>query len=325
MAHAVWSGALSFGLVSLPVSLVTATESHTVHFRQLERGTSDRVRVKRVNESTGEEVPFDKIVKGYDTGEEYVIVEPEELDDISPGRSGTIDITGFARLEDIEPVYFDTTYFVAPKSETYSKVYSLLHAALDRSGRAGIATMSMRQKEYLVAVHAEGGLIVLHTLHWADEVRDPQRTLDTLPAEEKPAGKELETAVQLIEAMGIDWDPHDYRDTTQERVRELIEAKRTGATVPKGESAPRSTEAVDLMDALRASVDRARQGAPEGGKKPARGSAAADGPEGLGELSKTELYERATEAGIPGRSRMNRDELEQALAEAARGKRKKAS
>lgn len=325
MARAVWSGSLTFGLVTLPVQLATATGSHTVRFRQLERGTVDRVRNKRVNERTGEEVPYDRIVKGYETGEgEYVIVEPEELDEITPGRSKAIEVTGFAELAAIEPVFFDTTYYLQPSGEAHTRTYGLLRDALAETGRAGIATMTMRQKEYLVAVHAESGVLVLHTLHWADEVRDPRQTLDNLPSAGRPAKRELAMATQLIEVMAMDWDPEEYRDRTHERVRRLVEAKRTGGSVAKADPAPESTNVVDLMSALRRSVDAA--GGAKGGRggrrsgqggQRGRRSTAGGGLKELEGLTKEELYRRAAEAGLPGRSKMNREELVRELSRAA--------
>jgi DNA end-binding protein Ku len=345
MARAVWSGSLTFGLVTLPVQLATATDSHTIRFHQLERGTSDRVRNKRVNERTGEEVPYDKIVKGYDTGEEYVIVEPGELDEITPGRSQAIEITGFVELDAIEPAYFDSTYYLQPRKE-HANVYGLLRDALSETGRAGIATMSMRQKDYLVAVHEQSGVLVMHTLHWADEVRDPHETLSNLPSQSKASARERKMATQLIEAMAMEWDPHDFRDRTQERVRELVDAKRAGETVEKAEAPPESTNVVDLMSALEASVDQARSsrtGAKRGkkdragagagaraGSKSGAGAGAGSGSGGkkkpggkkaaqdLGKLTKDELYRLAGDAGVPGRSRMNRAELEEAVARSSK-------
>jgi DNA end-binding protein Ku len=181
MARAVWSGALTFGLVSLPVQLFTATDSHTIHFRQLQRGTSDRVRNKRVNERTGQEVPLEDVVKGFDAGEDYVIVEPGELEDIAPGRSKSLEISGFVELEEVDPIFFDKTYYLGPKGEEYAKVYALFHEALARTNKAGIATFVMRNHEYMVAVKAEGDILALHTLHWADEIRDPHKEISGLP------------------------------------------------------------------------------------------------------------------------------------------------
>ncbi|WP_052863219.1 non-homologous end joining protein Ku [Streptomyces niger] len=326
MAHAVWSGALSFGLVALPVQLVTATESHTVHFHQLERGTSDRVRNKRVNERTGKEVRYDDIVKGYDTGDEYVLVEPDELDEIAPGRSKSLEITGFVDLDAVEPIYFDKTYYLAPRNKEYAKVYGLLREALARANKAGIATFVMRNREYLVAVKAEDDILALHTLHWADEVRDPHKELPTVPGRAKPDKKELDTAVSLIDALTVEWEPAEYRDTYQEKVRRLIEAKRTGETVEKAEPAPEPTNVIDLREALQASVDRAKDRRKSGGR--GAGTGTGTGAEDLDGLTKAELYRRATDAGVPGRSSMSRDQLVEALSGGGKKKssrRKKAS
>ncbi|MFD3330945.1 Ku protein [Streptomyces sp. NPDC058701] len=213
MARPVWAGNLSFGLVSLPVGLYTATDSHTIHFHQLQRGTSDRIRNRRVNERTGDEVELDDIVKGYDTGGEYVLVEPKELDEIAPGRSRSLDIAGFVDLADIEPIYFDKTYYLGPRGAEFGKVYSLLEQALAMAGKAGIATFVMRQHEYLVALKAENGLLTLHTLHWSDEIRDPKQEIDTLPGKAKASDKELKMAEQLINAMSMTSDPSEFHDT----------------------------------------------------------------------------------------------------------------
>ncbi|GAA0557538.1 MULTISPECIES: Ku protein [Streptomyces] len=335
MARAIWSGALSFGLVAMPVQLFTATESHTIRFNQIQRGTSDRVRNKRVNERTGEEVPVDEIVKGFDMGDEYVVVEPGELDEIAPGRSKGLEITGFVDAEKVKPIFFDKAYYVAPKGKEYAKVYSLLREALARSNKAGIATVVMRNREYLVAVKPEGDVLALHTLHWADEVRDPRREIGNLPEGTQVADKELQTAVQLVEALSTEWDPEEYHDIYQERVMRLVEAKRAGETIEKSEPPPRSTNVIDLMDVLQASVDKAKgkreAGAEEdqvarkptqleeaaeksragrAAKKAAKKPSKASDLEGL---SKTELYHRASEAGIPGRSSMSREDLIKAL------------
>ncbi|WP_030659450.1 Ku protein [Streptomyces rimosus] len=323
MARAIWSGSLSFGLVNLPVRMYAATESHTVHFHQIQRGTSDRIRNKRVNERTGKEVPAEEIVKGVDAGDSYVLVEPEELDDIAPGRSRALEIGGFVDLDAIEPVYFATTYYLGPRGKDYAKVYALLHKALQETDKAGIATFVMRNRAYLVAVKAEADILALHTLHWADEIRDPHDEIGDLPGRTKIPDRELKTAVQLIEALGTAWRPEDYHDTYQEQVRRLIEAKRKGETVEKAQEPPESTNVVDLMSALQASVDSARggkKGKKSGPTQRRRGKGHSAGTarkasrtEDLTELNKAELYERATEAGLPGRSSMTRDELLDAL------------
>ncbi|WP_324610036.1 Ku protein [Streptomyces sp. NRRL F-4428] len=231
MARPVWTGVLSFGLVSVPIGIYTATDSHTIHFHQLQRGTSDRIRNRRVNERTGEEVDLDDIVKGYDTGEEYVLVEPAELDDIAPGRSKTLEISGFVDLAEIDPIFFDRTYYVGPKGKEYSKVYALLEKALAKAERAGVATFVMRGREYLVALKAEDGILTLHTLHWADEIRDPREEVPDLPAASgrgTGSSREMKMAEQLITALGMRWDPEEFRDTYQDKVSALIKAKGRG-------------------------------------------------------------------------------------------------
>lgn len=335
MARAVWSGVLTFGLVTVPVQLFTATETHTIHFHQLQRGTLDRVRNKRVNERTGEEVPFDEIVKGFDTGEgEYVIVDPEELDEIAPGRSRAIDISGFVDLDSIDPVFFDRTYYLGPKGEEYGKVYALLREALASARKAGVATFVMRSHEYLVALKAEAGVLTMHTLHWADEVRDPSKEISTLPGKTKATDKELSMAGQLIDTLSIDWTPEEWHDTFQEKVAQLLKAKQAGEPVEKAAPPPKSTNVIDLMEALQASVDRARspkaheKKAGTGTRRTSRRKKTAASAHGqrstagrrapttaeLRDLTKAELYQRAADADVPGRSSMNRDELIHALA-----------
>ncbi|MFJ5730976.1 non-homologous end joining protein Ku [Streptomyces paradoxus] len=351
MARAIWTGVVTFGLVTVSVGLYSATEDHTVHFHQLQRGTADRIRNRRVNERTGEEVGTGDIVKGYEVGEgEYVLVEPEELDEIAPGRSQTIDITDFVDLEEIEPVYFDRTYYLAPRGKEYTKVYELLRAALAQSNRVGVATFVMRGKQYLTALRAEDKILVLQTLHWADEVRDPGKELPELPSGRAGKGKELDMALQLVDSLSGPWEPSRYRDTYQEKVRELVKAKAEGQEVAAAEEAPAATNVVDLMQALQGSIDQAH-----GGKKKQAGSARKTAPKpaartsrrtagrkeqpkaarassrerGAGkselrQLSKAELYERATEHDLPGRSKMSRQELIDALSR-TRGRRKKTS
>ncbi|WP_354638725.1 Ku protein [Kitasatospora camelliae] len=277
MARPVWTGVLTFGLVTVPVALYTATESHAVRFHQLERGTGDRVRNKRVNERTGEEVAFGDIVKGFELADgEYVVVEPEELEQISPGRSRTIDISGFVDLATVDPIFFDKTYYLGPKGPEYAKIYRLLTEALDRSGKAGLAMFSMRGKEYLTAVRAEGDLLELHTMHFADEVRDPRREIDNLPDEKvELTSQELETAELLIGTLEVEWHPEEYRDTYADQVRKLVEDKAAGREIAVSEGEPaEATNVVDLMDVLRRSLEGAKGGRPadgEGGTAKAAG------------------------------------------------------
>ncbi|GAA2415667.1 Ku protein [Streptomyces coeruleofuscus] len=361
MARAIWTGVVSFGLVTVPVGLYAATEDHTVHFHQLQRGTSDRIRNRRVNERTGKAVDGEDIVKGFAVGEgEYVIVEPDELDQIAPGRSQTIEISDFVALEEIEPVYFDRTYYLAPRGAEYTRVYELLRAALAQANMVGIATFVMRGKQYLTALRAEDNVLVLQTLHWADEVRDPGQELPELPAGRAGKGKELDMALQLIDSLSGPWEPSRYHDTYQENVRELVKAKAEGQEIAAAEEPPEATNVVDLMQVLQGSIDAARgrhaggqprqqktaparkaarKPAAKGAKKTAaqkappktaRASSASGSRRGPGktelrQLSKAELYERATEQDLPGRSKMSREELIDALARAGRRRKKSAA
>ena len=336
MARATWTGALTFGLVTVPVSMFSATEDHTTRFRQIQRGTADRVRIRRTNERTGDEVPFNEIVKGYDLGDDqYVVIEPSELDEIAPGRSRLIEVSGFVDLAAVDPVYFVSGYFLAPRGEEFTQVYSLLVEALEESGKAAVATMVMRGRQYLTAIRATGDLLELHTLHWADEVRDPAEELPNPPVRTRVSAEQLSAAKQLIDAMSVEWSPSEYRDDYEDRVRELIDAKRAGQEIVTAEAAPEATNVIDLMEALRRSLDRsgaapAAPPAPAGrsksttAKKRSPKAAAGAGKEDLGALSKAELYLRATGLDVPGRSKMTREQLERAIARAGSSNRPKA-
>ncbi len=316
MARAIWTGAISFGLVSIPVGLFSATEDHTVHFHQFERGTSDRIRYQRVNERTGKEVEYSDIVKGKDVGGgEHVIVEPDELADIAPGRSRTIDITAFVDLDEIDPIFFQKTYWLAPTDEQYARPYALLREAMTRTNRAGVATFVMRGKEYLTALRADGDVLALETLFFADEIRD--RSVLDLPGKSKPKGKELDMATGLIEAMSGPWKPEEFRDTFTERVEKLIEDKRRGREIVTEAAPPEPTAMTDLIAALERSVADAR-----GGKKPAKRSRQgprqdSDGAPDLSGLSKADLTKMARELDVKGRSSMSRAELQDAVAAAS--------
>ncbi|GAA0611616.1 Ku protein [Kribbella sandramycini] len=259
MARSIWSGYITFGLVSVPVGLYSATSEHELDFHQFQRGTSDRIRYKRVNERTGREVPFDKIVKGHDLGNgKYVIVEPSELDDIAPGKSRSLEISAFVDLDEIDPIHFQKSYYLGPKDRENASSYALLRDALAKTNRAGIAKFVMRGKEYLAAVRADGKVLVLETMYFADEIRDPAKELNDLPAKSK-AGKQLKMAADLIEAMSGDWKPATYKDTYTDRVKKLVDTKRKGKDVVFSEEEPEATTSTDLVAALRASVEAARK------------------------------------------------------------------
>lgn len=314
MARPIWSGAINFGLVTVPVELYSATEDHTISFRQFQRGTSDRIRYKRINERTGDEVPFAEIVKGADIGGgDYVIIEPDELDAIAPGRSRTIDIDAFVSIDDIDPVYFQKTYWLAPTKEEYGRAYSLLLQAMSKTNRAGVATFVMRGKEYLTALRPGDGLLILNTLLFPEDLRDPVKELKSMPEVTAARGKELDMAVTLIDSMTDDWTPDNYHDTYTQRVEKLIEDKAAGREIVSETEPSQPTKVVDLFDALSRSVEgrkKRREGAED-----SRGSTHDNG-EDLTSLSKAELDKIARDLDIKGRSKMSRDELAEAVSSA---------
>jgi DNA end-binding protein Ku len=244
MARAIWTGSLSFGLVNVPVSLYSATEDKTVHFHEFAEGTSDRVRNKRVDERTGREVDYDDIVKGYelDSGK-YVMLTREELEEVEAAQ--------------IDPIFYRKSYYLGPR-EDGDRAYALLRDAMDRAGRIAIATFVMRAKQYLAAVRPDGKALVLETMFFADEVRKPEKVLPSLPSKLRGGQRDMDTAIALIESMTADWKPENYRDTYRNRVMSLIKAKGKGREIVRREEAEPSAEVVDLLDALRKSVEASK-------------------------------------------------------------------
>ncbi len=273
MARAIWSGVLTFGLVSVPVELYSATETHKPVFHQFEKDTTDRIRYQRVNERTADEVEYSDIVKGAETSRgHYVMLDSEELDSVAPGRSRSMEIRTFVDLDDIDPIYFDKTYYLGPGGEEAGKVYALLRSAMGDSDKAAIASFVMRGKEYLAAVRADGDLLALETLFFADEIRDAHQQISDLPGQVKLTRQELRMARQLIESMTGPWRPSDYRDTYTDRVNKLIKAKKNDEEFAPADEAPAGTKVVDLTEALRASVAAAKERS--GGKGGGRAKAA---------------------------------------------------
>jgi DNA end-binding protein Ku len=330
MARAIWTGSLSFGLVNVPVGLFTATEDKTVRFNQFHAGTGERIKQKRVSESTGEEVEFSDIVKGYDLKDgNVVLITPEELEAIEPGRSREIAIMDFVDLDDIDPIFYKSSYFLAPQGEMGRRAYALLREAMDESRKVGIATFVLRGKQHLVAVRPEKEVIGLETMYFADEVRDPAKEIDGVPVEAEFQPRELETAKLLIESMATKWNPADYHDTYRAKVEELIDQKRKGEVINLEKREAALPPVVDLMEALRASVEAAgkhkRTGtggsetaAPETAKAKTTSKARSkktdeDAKAELSALSRSELNKKATDLGIAGRSKMSREELEKAI------------
>ncbi len=303
MPRAIWTGAISFGLVNVPVGLYSATESKTIHFHQVQKGTGRRIRNKRVAEGTGREVDYDSIVKGYETDDgDLIIVTPEELASVEPTRTRTIEIEDFVQIDQIDPIYYEKSYYLAP-DEGAKKPYALLREAMERSGRVAIGRFVMRNKEYLAAIRPVDHVLVLETMHFGDEVRSADE-LD-VPGTVKLTDRELQIASQLIDTLTTDFDPMAYEDTYRARVADLVRQKAEGGDVVIEEPEEKERPS-DLMKALEASLDDI---------KVARKTR--EQRRELQGLSKTELQKRAAKAKVEGRSQMSKDELVAALAEAS--------
>lgn len=262
MARAIWTGAISFGLVSIPVKLYAAVQSKSVKFNQLDGEDHQRIQMKRVNAATGEEVPYARIVKGYELStDRYVVIEPGELEALDPRKTKTIDIDRFVDLEEIDPIHFDHAYYLAP-APGGAKPYRLLVDAMAATGKVAVATVVIRSREQLVALRPIGEVMAMTTMVFPDEVVDP-RTLDEIPSADdvKTTEKELAMARQLVESLAEPFEPDHYRDTYRAQILDLIERKAGGetVTVPAPEAVAEAP-VPDLMAALKASLDAVRSG-----------------------------------------------------------------
>lgn len=268
MPRSIWSGAISFGLVNVPVKLYSSVSRKTVRFHQLNGKTGHRVAQKRVDAGTSEEVPYEDIVKGYElTKDRYVVITPDELEALDPEKSRTIDIEDFVDLADIDPVYYDHPYYLVPDKGA-AKAYGLLLHAMEEADKVAIARVVLRSKEQLVAIRpAFGRALMMETMVFADEVIAPD-AIDDLPASEdlKISDRELAMAQQLIDSLSSGFEPEKYRDEYREKVLELIERKAAGEEIAVQPEAPQPKKVPDLMAALEASLAAVKS---EGDAEPA--------------------------------------------------------
>src|SRR2546428_3416417 len=260
MPRAIWTGAISFGMVTVPVRLFSAVNRKTVRFHQLSQKSGGRIMQRRVDSVSGEEVPYEDIVKGYELApDRYVVVEPAELDALAPEKTRTIEIEDFVELAQIDPIFYDHPYYLAP-GQGGAKPYWLLVQTMRETEKVAIARVVIRSKEQLVALRAMDGVLEMATMLFADEVIDPERIEDMPSASEiKTNKRELEIARQLVESLAGDFDPEKYHDTYREQVLELIERKAQGeeiAVQPPEEEVPEAVP--DLMSALKASLEAVR-------------------------------------------------------------------
>jgi DNA end-binding protein Ku len=281
MARAIWSGAISFGLVNVPVKLYTATSPKSVRFHQLSAKTGARIRQKRVDPTTDEEVAYEDIVKGYEiTPDRYVMIEPEELEALDPKATRTIDIEEFVEISDIDPIFYDHSYYLAPTAGG-AKAYRLLLDAMGESGKVGIGKVVIRSKQQLCALRPNGGVLTLTTMLFGDEVLSADR-LDELEAigEAEATGRELAMAQQLIDTLSAEFQPERYRDEYRERVLDLIERKAAGEEIAVSPAAEEPSAAPDLMAALEASLAAVKSDGDEPAEKPARKPSTASNGDG---------------------------------------------
>jgi DNA end-binding protein Ku len=303
MPRSMWMGTLNFGLVSMPVRLYTATTNRSVHFHQLHAADHARIQQRRICSADGEEVPYEEVVRGYELApERYVVVEDEELAALAPEASRTIEIEDFADLEEIDPIYFDTAYYIVPQRGG-GRSYRLLLQAMAETSKVAIARVVLRSRERLVAVHPREGenVLMMTTLHYADEV-NPTGDLRELQEEHeaKVAERELDVARRLVESLAGPFEIERYRDNYREAVLDLIDRKASGEEiVVEPRPAVEELQSPDLMGALQASLERAR----ERGSERQDGGEADDGAAPAKRKKKAAANGRSAAAKPPAKSR----------------------
>lgn len=272
MARAIWSGTISFGLLNVPVRMYSAVARRSIALREIREGDSARIKHRRVAEGTDEEVPYENIVKAYELSPgQYVPLSKDEMAALAPEKTRAIDVSDFVDIEEIDPMYFDSPYYLGPDKNA-EKAYSLLAAAMEHSGKAAIARFVFRNKEHLAAIRASDGVLTLTTMRFHDEVVPPSDLEDALPKEKpKVAKREQEMAEQLIDSLATEFDPGAYRDEYREQLLSLIEQKAEGKEIVASEGEkPEATKAPDLMAALEESIAAVKA---KGGKKAAKAKA----------------------------------------------------
>jgi DNA end-binding protein Ku len=280
MARAIWTGSISFGLLNVPVKLYSAVSSRSISFRELRERDGSRIRHKKVAEADGEEVPYERIVKGYEVApEQYVVLGKGELENLAPKKTKAIQIEDFVDLDEIDPIYFDRPYYLGPQPGA-ERAYALLVEAMSTQRKVAIARFVMRNRESLAAIRATGEVLTLATMRFADEVVPPEQLEGLLgdTEEVEPNQREVEMAKALIDSLAADFDPTAYKDEYREELLALIERKARGEElVTVDADAPKPTKAPDLMAALEqslAAVKAEELGGADGARKPAKKAAA---------------------------------------------------
>jgi DNA end-binding protein Ku len=306
-----WTGSISFGLVNVPVRMFSAVREHKLQFHYVHEPDGSPIGYQKICKKEEKPVPDKEIVKAFELEEgEWVYLADEDFEAARATAEGgkAIEIDAFVPQEQIDPAYFNSSYYLEPESGA-ERAYSLLARALEKTGLSGVATFVMRDREYLAALRVRDGVVVLERMHFADEVRP---ATDHAPKKAKVADRELQAAVELVERLAGDFEPEGYEDSYRKRLCEIIRAKEKGETVPVAEVEEEVEEPEDLLAALRRSVEEAK-----GRRRPAarrNGGSKRNG--GKGDRSKDELLERAKRLDIPGRSKMSKDELAKAIRDA---------
>jgi len=267
MARAIWSGSISFGLVNVPVKLYSAVHQQDIHFSQFDKN-GNHIRYKRVSEKSGKEVDYGDIVKGYEVKKgQWVMVDPDELAEYRPEATKTIDISDFVALDEIDPIYYESTYYLAPDGKSAGKPYNLLLEAMEKQQKVAIGKVVLRTKQYLAAIRPLEGVLALSTMLFADEVV-PASEVTNGSSSSKDASvskREVDMASQIIDSLTAEWDPSRYHDSYREQVLELLKKKAKGEEVVIEQPQEEGGQVLDLMAALEASLAEAKKG----GKKPA--------------------------------------------------------
>ncbi|CAN5292842.1 Ku protein [soil metagenome] len=299
MPRAIWTGSISFGLVNVPVRMYSATEEKDLHFNYVHEPDGSRIGYQKVCKQEERPVPDDEIVKAFEIEKgEWVYMTDEDFEAAAPEAHKTIDIRDFVPYDEIDPVYFERTYFLGPQANG-EKIYALLVRAMEDSGLAGIAKYVMRDKQHLGCLRVRDGVVTLERMFFADEIRPVD---EIKPGRVKVDEPELEMAAKLIESYSGAFEPEQYDDTYRDALCEVIRAKRKGKKPPK--AAPAEERPSDLMAALRVSIEATQA---------RKGSNGGSGNGGLAKKSKDELYELARKADVKGRADMSKDELVDAL------------
>ena len=263
-----WKGAITFGLISIPVRLYSAVQEKSLKFHLMHSDDGGRIKYERVCSKCGKKVSWDDLVKGYEYSKDhYVTFSDEELEGLDVDSIRAIDVVAFVPLEDIDPIYFNKTYYVAPEAAGL-KAYKLLADALEAEGQVGVAKVALREKEHLATVRLKDDVFVLETMHWPDEIR--QAEFEELDKKVKVQDSEVKMARQLIQQLSSEFNPEEFTDEYRGKLEQLVQAKVEGQEVTiAAEPEEEPTKVVDLMEALKASVEEAksRKGAPGSKKK----------------------------------------------------------